>query len=293
MFEKLDNDIEQKDLLFKFDYTLETKTLTLNSICNALCQIKIELKLPCGLSVDEDFTNENRENEHSQKQTNSSKTANLLIKHYLMSSLDLKKELLNFIKSLNQNYYDTLIKNALNSQKDGLISKNDLKIYWNTINSRGHRTTNEAVSKMEETIQNGSINYEETGMEKKRTATSSSMSSSSPIFAKMYHSLLIHSHQLMSMILKRERYFMLELNGLIMERDRHLKMIQDISTGNDNESMSLEKNKWKLRIDGLKNMQQRKFRKYISKLYECKENEQISNNLGTSKILIIHLILII
>ena len=200
-----------------------------------------------------------------------------------MSSAELRKDLFALKKSLNQNYYDTVTKHALSSHQSGLFNKNDLKVYWATLNSRGHRNTNEAVSKVEEISNNTSTNYQTTitngdgaSVDKKRAFTSPA----SPIFAKMYHSLLIHSHQLMSIILKRERCFMIELSGLIAERDRHLKMIQEMSTESDGESMQLEKNKWKLRIDSLKSVQQRKFRKFISRLYECKENEQLSSSPG-------------
>jgi hypothetical protein len=278
----LDKLQEKKDF-FKFDHISESNELILSS--NSLNLIKIELKLPCKLGVEEiihRFCYELEEHENEMPQsTNHTITDELertLIKHYLISSEDIHKDLSLFLKSLNQVYYDKQAKNALQSQKSGMFNKTDLAKYWNTLNSRGHRSTNEAISKMEE-LSIDNINND--GLSKSLDSLSSSFAvSASPIFAKMYHSLLIHSHDLMSVILKRERYFMIEISNLIQERDRHVKMLQETSLESDMESMKLEKNKWKLRIDHLKSVQQRKFRKFITKLYECKENELLSSNLG-------------
>ena len=99
--------------------------------------------------------------------------------------------------------------------------------------------------------------------------------SASPLFAKMYQSLLIDSHELMITILKRERCFMAEFGELIAERDRFMRQLLE----SDAETVKLEKSKWKLRVDALRSEQQRKFRKFIAKLYESKENEQLGRGI--------------
>ena len=276
--------VEDRKDFFNFDFIEESNELALKR--DSLRLITIELKLPCKLSVEEIIHRlcyELEEHEHEMPQSTNYTIKNgferVLVKHYLMSSDEIRKELTSFLKIQNQNYYDKQVKNALNSQKTGLFSKRDLTNYWNTLNSIGHRSTNEAVSKMEE-LSIDSLNNNNNTLNNS-TDSSSFVLSSSPLFAKMYQSLLIDSHELMSVILKRERNFMIEFNNLIHERDRHLKMLLETSSESDKESMKLEKNKWKLRIDCLKSIQQRKFRKFITKLYECKENELLSTNSGS------------
>jgi hypothetical protein len=277
--------------LFNFEYLPESNWLTLNNDSRTLVQI--ELKLPCKLSIEEiiyrlcfEFEDIDQ-SEYSivpSTPTNYQPfklkidgTEKLLIKHYLTCSSDIKQDLFSFLKSLNQNYYDAIAKSALNSFKTGLFTKNDLKDYWQTLNSRGHLSTNEAYSKLEER------DLTQNGFDQNSQKMSYTLSSASPIFSKMYQTLLIHSHQLMGIILKRERCFMIEFKNLIIERDKHLRMIKETSSsnGNDSESINLEKSKWKLRIDDLKSIQQRKFRKFITKLYQCKESELLNINLET------------
>lgn len=277
----IDKSIE-KNNFFNFDHNAESNELSLKK--DSLRLIKIELKLPCKLSVEEIihrlcYELEEHENDLPQSTNFTIKNGleRELVKHYLISSNDIRRELTSFLKCLNQNYFDTQARNALQSHTNGLFNKSDLVNYWNTLDSIGHRSTNEAVSKMEE------LSFENSNNDAMNNSSDSSsfVLSSSPLFAKMYQSLLIHSHELMSVILKRERIFMIEFNNLIQERDRHLKFLQETSLESDLDSMKLEKNKWKLRIDHLKSIQQRKFRKFITRLYECKENEMLSSNSGS------------
>jgi hypothetical protein len=95
----------------------------------------------------------------------------------------------------------------------------------------------------------------------------------------------------MSKVLSKEHAFMLEYNELIDERDKALQFIQQSQEASLNEKLKstnmaysdvyisnlvaaniemleLEANKWKGRIDSLRNEQQRKFYKFINKLYD-------------------------
>lgn len=104
---------------------------------------------------------------------------------------------------------------------------------------------------------------------------------------------------------------MLEYNALLNERDKTLRFIQDTHQVNLNEKLKpengysdsyisklamanielieMERNKWETRLDTLKSLQQRKFRKFINKLFEYKTSTELnssssSNNALTDKI---------
>lgn len=156
------------------------------------------------------------------------------------------------------------------------MNEANLKLYWSRFTSSQHRTTNEAL-KLADNNNDALLSNNETN--------------ASSLFAHMYHSL-IHSNAFMKIVFKKERLLMLDYNSLLRERDNTLRFIQDTHQVNLNEKLKpengysdsyisklamanielieMERHKWATRLDTLKSLQQRKFRKFVNKLFEYK-----------------------
>ncbi len=253
-------------------------------------KIEISLEMPNKLSSNEIIY---RLNSSSNLSTHDSQpigdvTANkideqyAILKYYLLQDKEFIQCFDQYLLNLNQSYYDNLANESLK-----LVNKEQVKEYWTQLININKRKQNEKSNKLVENQRSSSsFSYSDEGS---TTFTNNSSSTTHLLFAKMYHEL-IHSNS-MSKVLSKEHAFMLEYNELIDERDKALQFIQQSQEASLNEKLKstnmaysdvyisnlvaaniemleLEANKWKGRIDSLRNEQQRKFYKFINKLYD-------------------------
>ena len=100
--------LERNDLLVSFEHTSEENDLILKTQIPPLELMRIELKVPCKLSVEEViyrlcFELEEHNSDITPPSANRVKrrldsTEKALLKHYLMTSHQVKKELTSFLK---------------------------------------------------------------------------------------------------------------------------------------------------------------------------------------------------
>lgn len=292
-FYSIDYNSASKSLIIKF--------LLLNAKINP---VEVSLDVPTKICLNEIiyricYEFENGYKDKLEKENELNKKSLIYLKHLLMNSLEFEADLNAFLKNLNQLFYDNLSSDLIESLKTSATLENGLPIdvksvksYWSKLDSKSYRNTNEAfksniINDCYAACENVPSNLEE---EKCSTMDS--------YLAEMYHHL-IHS-EYMPKVLKLEHLFMIEYNDLINERDKFLRFMQETHQANLNEKLKpehgysdsyisklamanleqyeLEKKKWQTRIDSLKNSQQRKFSKYITKLYKVKETESSNSN---------------
>ncbi len=305
MIEKSNNKHSYNIYLITYNKSTQTLIIKFNHNTNAIHKInniEIKLDIPKKYCLDEIIYRLGYEFENSyiDNQLVQPLKKNLIyLKNFLIVSDEFRRDLKIFLSNLNKIHYDYLsndlitihkFKNNLtqNNEENNLINKgkqirkrDDIKSYWKKLNSKLNINTNETYkSKNSNDTLSSFLNDE-----------------NSDHLAKIYHNL-IHSES-MPKLLKVEHLLMIEYNDLIKERDKYLRFIQEVHQANLNEKLKpengysdsyisklamvnieqyeLEKNKWQTRIDTLKNSQQRKFRKYITKLYELKEKEDINS----------------
>lgn len=284
-------------LIIKFNYNQHS------NVIHKINNIEIKLDIPKNNCLNEIMYRLSYEFENSYmdsqliKHNNSLKKSLIYLKHFLILSYEFKNDLKTFISNLNQIYYDHLNNELLDRIKNNATTKNceiklthnhkfiakrnDIRSYWIRFRSKLSKNTNETSKKLKNFHDSLSFFLNEEDPDH---------------LAKIYHNL-IHS-ELMPKILKLEHLFMIEYNDLTKERDKYLRFIQEVHLTNLNEKLKpengysdsyisklamvnieeyeLEKNKWNTRIDTLKNLQQRKFRKYITKLYELKYKKDLN-----------------
>ena len=225
-----------------FKKILNTKFASKN---NDTFEIDLKLELPTRLSVDEiifRIGTSSQEDEIAVVETLTESAANKAFKNLIKFDESFREEfrhsLSEYIQKLNAEFHDQLAKEGI----EACIEDEDkIKEYW--------------------------VNLMKAKCAKDENSEAQLMT------AHMYHSL-VHSGDLGQAVLERERAYALDLNNLINERNKALKYVEE----NNLSMLESERAKWSSRLGTLKNIQQRKFKKFVRKLHE---SQQVSSQFSS------------
>ena len=183
-----------------------------------------------------------------------------------------------------QCYDDKLTSDTLKRLKrGGELSANDMQLFWLKSLAKSSQT-NSALEKLSrERNANEAANCQQTDATRQGT----SVHVIAPMLAKSYHNL-IHSDLLMAKLFQLEHFFSKKYAKLLADRRAALfataASAENSSSSGGVDYQLSEENKWRMRLDTLRDSQQRTFRRFISFLAEYKEKHPDYVNEEASKL---------